>query len=133
MVQQQQKDNGYRTDYDRPIPMVDGVEGLNHSGSYLDIEACLEAQLFRLRQYSSLPKHRLGHPIEAVTTTAEKGKTPDQSAPETILVWPAMEQIRFTHQTPSPYYYNAEKSIKRYVEQGCKIVQLMRLDIKVLQ
>ncbi|GJJ70842.1 hypothetical protein EMPS_03192 [Entomortierella parvispora] len=140
MVQQQQKDNGYRSDYDRPIPMVDGVEGLDHCGSYLDIEACLQAQLFHFRQqHSSLPAHSLGPRAEAASTetvtvapTSENRYMTRKIAPEMTLPWPVMRQIRFIHGALGPHCPRNIAKSKRYVEQCSKIIQQMRPDIRVL-
>ncbi|KAG0041811.1 hypothetical protein BGZ83_001272, partial [Gryganskiella cystojenkinii] len=46
------RENGYLIDYERPNPMVDGIEDEHFQlcGSYLEIECFLQAQLFRLQQ-----------------------------------------------------------------------------------
>lgn len=49
-MSQQQRENNYRTNHEREMPMVDGLVGFEFWGSALDVEACLQAQVWRLRQ-----------------------------------------------------------------------------------
>ncbi|GJJ70864.1 hypothetical protein EMPS_03214 [Entomortierella parvispora] len=68
-MHRQQKENRFVSDYERPVPMVDGLEDFEFSGSNLDIEAYLQARLFCLQE---------------------------QQADAVWLPWPHMQQITFT-------------------------------------
>lgn len=51
-LQELQERNDFRSDHDRPIPMVDDLEDLSLSGTLQDMEACLQAQIHRFDQDS---------------------------------------------------------------------------------
>lgn len=80
---QQQKENNYRTDYGQDTPMIDGLAGFEFMGFSLDVEACLQAQVWRLQQ-----QHERD----------EGGETSIQnpSATESTRPWRNMEQLTFS-------------------------------------
>jgi len=83
-MSQLQKENSYRTDYDRDIPMVDGLAEFESFGSPLDVEACLQAQVWRLKR----KHHERGDLASAATETT--------SLVESTRPWKDMEQFIFT-------------------------------------
>jgi len=122
LMQQQQVDNGFCSDYERPTPMVDGLEDFEFCGSYLDIEACLRAQLFRLRQ------------IQEVSVTSEgKDKTESKAAPSAASFaisksqpWPDMESIELSF---GPCQGRQDTMVRRQAEEGHQILMQLRPDI----
>jgi len=83
-VRQQQQENQYRSDYNRAIPMIDGLVDMDISGTFLDIESCLLAQLY----------HFHGGDKE----TKEEGKEEtryQEMQPWQQHVWPNLRQTTF--------------------------------------
>ena len=127
-MQQQQQDNQFSSDYkDRAFPMADGLVDMEFSGSYLDIEACLRAQLFRLR--------RLRH----LQTLSSNGSRVDVSTKEleeaakAAEVWPHMKRIRLIHHfsTSNRGVINLREARER-VEKASQFLYELRPDIYVL-
>ncbi|KAG0045710.1 hypothetical protein BGZ83_009038 [Gryganskiella cystojenkinii] len=49
-VSKQQEENRFKSDYDRPVPMVDGLEVSEFSGSFVDMAVGLRALIHRFDQ-----------------------------------------------------------------------------------
>ncbi|KAG0041747.1 hypothetical protein BGZ83_001363, partial [Gryganskiella cystojenkinii] len=97
-MQEQQRRNRYRTDYDGTVPMVDGLQGFGYCGHYLDIEALLEAQIFCLRALLQQSKKNIWSTNAATMTVI--GRQDAQQQPverKWRQPWPELEQILFTY------------------------------------
>ncbi|GJJ70900.1 hypothetical protein EMPS_03250 [Entomortierella parvispora] len=119
---QQQKEAGYRTDYDRDNPMVDGLEDFEFCGSFLDVEACLQARVWRLQQQQF--KAREGDMVAAKF----------MSLGVDARVWPNMEQFIFTISLSS--FSSLHKNQAMIPERRCRrmieVLKPMRQDIEFL-
>ncbi|KAG0042052.1 hypothetical protein BGZ83_000965 [Gryganskiella cystojenkinii] len=105
-MQEQQERNRYRSDFERQL-LVDGLEDFTFFGSNLDIEACLRAQLFRIRHLDD----------GAVTEEREMDEP-----------WKKLECLMFTHTYESN---RRDRVLEKYMEQGCRMLQRLRPDIDV--
>lgn len=98
----QQLDNGYRTSYDRDLPMVDGLKGHQFSGSYLDIEAFLHAQQYILRSSPQVLQQQQQQQQQMTQSIAPKGDA-DSTVVETTRSmpepWSNMEQFIIVYET----------------------------------
>ncbi|KAG0043374.1 hypothetical protein BGZ83_011478 [Gryganskiella cystojenkinii] len=116
-MQEQQENNMYRTDYDRqPIPMVDGLEGLEFCGSFLDMEACLRAQLalFQQGQQGQQNQH-----LQCLLRGKLYSHTP----------WSCMEQITLSN---GSLYRESQVSMERQARLAHKIMKQLRPDIDIV-
>lgn len=121
MMLKQQGANGFSSDYERPTPMVDGLEDFNFCGSYLDIEARLRAQLVQLRQ------------IPEISGSEGKDKTGSKAVPPAAFVailksqpWPDMESIELMF---GPCQSRQDTTMRRQAEEGRQIMMQLRPDI----
>jgi len=122
-MSQQQKDAGYQTNYDRDIPMVEGLEDFDYCGSHLDVEACFQARVWRLQQQQQkVIEAKLDHPAAGEET---------MSTVVYAQVWPNMDQFIFTVSWSGQ---NGDRAImlKRLCCWVSKILRQMRPDIEFL-
>ncbi|GJJ70924.1 hypothetical protein EMPS_03274 [Entomortierella parvispora] len=124
---QQQKDNQFSSDYtDQAFPMVDGLVDMEFSGSYLDIEARLHAQLYQLRQLQHLQALSNSGPQDEVSIKELK------EAASAAEVWPRLKKIRLIHEYPmSNRVVTSLREPWHHVEKGSQILHVLRPDITV--
>jgi len=111
-MQEQQERNSYRSDYGlQPFPMVDRLENLEYCGSFLDMEACLRAQVarFRQEQQQQHQPHLVGSP--------------------SYKPWPSMEKITLSN---GSVYRGARVTTERQAQQAHKILKQLRPDIDII-
>ncbi|GJJ70923.1 hypothetical protein EMPS_03273 [Entomortierella parvispora] len=126
---QQQRDNQFSSDYtDQAFPMVDGLVDMEFSGSFLDIEACLRAQLHRLKRFQRLQALRRSGPLDEVLTKELK------EAASAAEVWPQMKKMHLVHENwwTNPAVTARSKAWAQ-VDQGCQILHELRPDIAVVR
>ena len=133
-MQQQQQDNLFCSEYkDQAFPMVDGLVDMEFSGSYLDIEACLQAQLFRLRRLKHLQALNISGPQDDVSIK-ELGE-----AARAAEVWPQLKKICLVHDYPARIQrhhrlYRRDLTPPWHLgEIGSHMLQDLRPDITVLR
>ena len=101
-IRQQQRLSDYHTDYkngpdpDGPLPMVDGLQDFMIYGTFLDIEACLEARVFRVQE-TLRQLQELQHQKQEQTQQVMGGRSAMEIA-RTSQPWPELEQFRLTHE-----------------------------------
>ena len=106
----------YQTDY-RPapeVPIVDGLEDMRHCGSYLDLEACLESQLFRCQEQQKALKTATG----MSTSLSPQGGRP----------WLRMERLTLSYAKCC----GKEGGILDQVEQVQHDLRVLRPDIMIV-
>ncbi|GJJ70834.1 hypothetical protein EMPS_03184 [Entomortierella parvispora] len=84
--QRTQQENLYLSDYDRPLPMVDGLEDFEFCGSFLEIEAFYQARLFHLEQEHQERNNRQD------LTQQQPSSTRRMTQP-----WPHLEHLTFMY------------------------------------
>jgi hypothetical protein len=133
-MRQQQKINQYLTDHhNRPIPMVDGLQDFEFSGTFLDIEACLEAQIFRiLKSQRRLQQQQLNKTHEAVAAGlgSEPGSGPCSPAAiaKSSQPWPYLEELKFVHEYHA--FEPHDKIHHKNMQRGFEFLRQARPDIK---
>lgn len=145
-MQQEQWSHDYRSDYSLPRPMVDGLKDFKYSGTYLDIEACLQAQLFRhqQRQHYTTSQQPSGRHHHHPATAGEKARWTSEkmmtlsatactaTAPCTTFdprsscsqPWPEMEKVQLT------CFSSVSRGMKRYICRGCRSLRRQRPEIE---
>jgi len=117
-LQQQQEENQYLSDYDCPVPIVDGLEGSEWCGSLLDIEARLQAQIFQLLKNN-----------KTLMVDDRKPTAVDVASTGFFQPWPCLVEMVFSHE------YASDQSIegtRTYIGAGCGILKKWRPDVKVV-
>ncbi|GJJ70922.1 hypothetical protein EMPS_03272 [Entomortierella parvispora] len=128
-MQQQQKGNQYSSNYTGlSIPMVDGLVDTEFSGSFLEIEACLQAQLFRLQRLQQLQALSGSRPPNDIL--AEEL----EEAAKAAAVWPNMKSMRLVHEFPRSSRSDLNfKEAQSRVEKGSQAIYGFRPEIYIIQ
>jgi len=134
---EEQERNRYRSYFTGPVPMVDGLKGFGFCGTYFDIEACLEAQLFRFPPPKALAEETssrwmsVSRETPAAASSSLSSSTSWSSSRLVMVegqhIWPRMQKITFS--------FGQEKNEKgqsmvKQMELGCAVLKRLRPGIQ---
>ncbi|KAG0056026.1 hypothetical protein BGZ83_006639 [Gryganskiella cystojenkinii] len=110
IVYQYQQTSNYETDHNGPVPRVDGLDGFQFCGDYIDMEALVQAQIFRFKQEQRR--------AQGLDFTSHQESKP----------WPFLERLTLSY---ARCVGANGKRIKRRGDQAQRLLRKMRPDIDI--
>ena len=118
-LQQQQRENSYCSDFDLEVPAVDGVKDFMVYGTLLDIEARLQAHLFRQKQDRDQQPQQHQRQAGLGSLTAQISSAQP---------WPNMERISLSY---GGCFGRKGKVVRKHTERGVQVIKQLRPEIVI--